>query len=92
MIAMQANMNLDLPVADQQRLGFNSVIDRITRHAIAFGKPVLVAHGDSHYFRLDKPYAAPIQPSGKAMVENLTRVENFGAQDAHWVDWKMHIS
>lgn len=86
MIAMQANMNLDLPAADLQRQGFNPVIERITQHAIAFGKPVLVAHGDSHYFRLDKPYTAPILPSGKAMVENLTRVENFGAQDAHWVE------
>lgn len=86
MIAMQANMNLDLPASHQQRQGFNAVIDSITRHAIAFGKPVLVAHGDSHYFRVDKPYTAPILPSGKAMVENLTRVENFGAQDAHWVE------
>ncbi|OZA36287.1 MAG: hypothetical protein B7X87_14300 [Hydrogenophilales bacterium 17-64-34] len=86
MIAMQANMNLDLPAAEQQRQGFNAVIERITQHAIAFGKPVLVAHGDSHYFRLDKPYTAPILPSGKGMVENITRVENFGAQDAHWVE------
>lgn len=86
MIAMQANMNLDLPAADPQRHGFNPVIDRITQHAIAFGKPVLVAHGDSHYFRLDKPYTAPILPTGKGQVENITRVENFGAQDAHWVE------
>ena len=86
MIAMQANMNLDLPATDQQRQGFNQVIERITQHALAFGKPVLVAHGDSHYFRLDKPYSAPILPIGKATVENLTRVENFGAQDVHWVE------
>lgn len=86
MIAMQANMNLDLPTADPQRQGFNPVIDRITQHALAFGKPVLVAHGDSHYFRLDKPYTAPILPTGKGQVENITRVENFGAQDAHWVE------
>lgn len=86
MIAMQANMNLDLPAADPQRQGFNPVIDRITQHAITFGKPVLVAHGDSHYFRLDKPYSAPILPTGKGQVENITRVENFGAQDVHWVE------
>ncbi len=73
-------------MADPQRQGFNAVIDRITQHAIAFGKPVLVSHGGSHYFRLDKPYTATIQPSGKAMVENLTCVENFGAQDVHWVE------
>ncbi|MFA5240849.1 MAG: metallophosphoesterase [Sulfuricella sp.] len=86
MIAMQANMNLDLLTTDRKRQGFNKVIDRITQHAIAFGKPVLVAHGDTHYFRLDKPYSAPILPTGMAMVENLSRVENFGAQDMHWVE------
>lgn len=87
MIAMQANMNLDLPASDPQRQGYNKVIERITQHAVAFGKPVLVAHGDSHYFRVDKPFKAPILPSGKAaMVENLSRAENFGAQDVHWVE------
>ena len=48
--------------------------------------PGCVAHGDSHYFRLDKPYTAPILPKGKGRVENITRVESFGAQDVHWVE------
>lgn len=86
MIAMQANPNFDLPAADQQRQGFNKALERITQHAVAFGKPVLLAHGDSHYFRVDKPLAAPVQLSGKQMLENVTRVENFGAQNVHWVE------
>lgn len=86
MIAMQANPNFDLPAADLERQGFNKVLDRIARHAVAFGKPVLLAHGDSHYFRVDKPLAAPVQPSGSQMLENFTRVENFGAQNVHWVE------
>lgn len=86
MIAMQANPNFDLPAADPQRQGFNRVLERITQHAVAFGKPVLLAHGDSHYFRVDKPLAAPVQPSGSQMLENVTRVENFGAQNVHWVE------
>ncbi|MBU1532860.1 MAG: hypothetical protein KJ860_12010, partial [Gammaproteobacteria bacterium] len=86
MIAMQANPNFDLPAADPKRQGFNKVLDRITQQAIAFGKPVLLAHGDSHYFRVDKPLAGPVQPSGSQMLENVTRVENFGAQNVHWVE------
>ena len=86
MIAMQANPNFDLPAADPQRLGFNKVLERITQHAVAFGKPVLLAHGDSHYFRVDKPLAGPVKPSGSQMLENVTRVENFGAQNVHWVE------
>jgi len=86
MIAMQANPNFDLPAADPERQGFNKVLERITQHAIAFGKPVLLAHGDSHYFRVDKPLAGPVKPSGIQMLENVTRVENFGAQNVHWVE------
>lgn len=86
MIAMQANPNFDLPAADPERQGFNKVLERITRHAVSFGKPVLLAHGDSHYFRVDKPLAGPVKPSGNRMLENVTRVENFGAQNVHWVE------
>ena len=86
MIAMQANPNFDLPAADVQRQGFNKVLERIAQRAVAFGKPVLLAHGDSHYFRVDKPLVAPAQPSGSQMLENVTRAENFGAQHVHWVE------
>lgn len=86
MIAMQANPNFDLPAADLQRQGFNKVLERIAQRAVEFGKPVLLAHGDSHYFRVDKPLVAPAQPSGNQMLENVTRVENFGAQHVHWVE------
>ena len=86
MIAMQANPNFDLPAANQQRQGFNKVLERITQRAVAFGKPVLLAHGDSHYFRVDKPLTGPVKPSGSQMLENVTRVENFGAQNVHWVE------
>lgn len=86
MIAMQANPNFDLSATDPQRQGYNKVLDRITQHAIAFGKPVLLAHGDSHHFRVDKPLVGPVKPSGNQLVENVTRVESFGAQHVHWVE------
>jgi hypothetical protein len=44
-------------------------------------------HGDSYYFRVDKPFL----DSGGRRIENFTRVETFGdnAQngnnDVHWV-------
>ena len=86
LLAIQANLNLDLPAADRERQGFNTLIERIVARAQAFKKPVVVAHGDSHYYRVDKPFVAPIQPAGVCMVENLTRMENFGAGDVHWVE------
>lgn len=86
MVAMQANPNYDLPASDPQRQGFNKVLDSLVQHAIAFGKPVLLANGDSHYFRVDKPLAGPVNPSGEATLENVTRVENFGTPNVHWVE------
>lgn len=86
MIAMQANPNFDLAPSAQQRQGFNRVLERLGQRAQAFGKPVLLAHGDSHYFRLDKPLQRPLPGGGSAMLENFTRVENFGSPSVHWVE------
>ena len=53
----------------------------------SFQRPVAYVHGDSHYFRVDKPF---LDASGKRL-ENFTRVETFGDNqangdnDVHWV-------
>ena len=41
-----------------------------------------LVHGDSHYFRMDKPMVGTV--SGRR-VENFTRVETFGELDNHWL-------
>jgi hypothetical protein len=53
---------------------------------IAFRKPVAYVHGDSHYFRIDKPF---LDSLGR-QLENFKRVETFGDNqangnnDVHW--------
>ena len=81
LVAMQANPGLEFAPGSPNRLGFDEVIARITARTIAFGKPVLLAHGDSHYFRVDKPLV-----NAGVALENLTRVENFGSPNVHWVE------
>ena len=49
---------------------------------MAFGKPVVYVHGDTHIFRVDKPLVGSV--SGR-IIENFTRVETFGFPDTHWV-------
>ena len=55
--------------------------------SIAFRKPVAYVHGDSHYFRVDKPF----QDALGRRLENFTRVETFGDNqangnnDVHWL-------
>ena len=48
----------------------------------AFRRPVLLVHGDSHYFRVDKPLTGP--ESGRRL-DNFTRLEVFGSPHVHWV-------
>jgi hypothetical protein len=85
-ISMQANPNFELPASDQQRQGFNAVLARLAERSLAFGKPVLLTHGDSHYFRVDKPMFLPHLPTGVSALENFTRLENFGSPSVHWVE------
>jgi hypothetical protein len=54
--------------------GFQSFLTELRNQVIAFGKPVAAVHGDSHYFRIDKPL---LDATGRR-VENFTRVETFG--------------
>ena len=54
---------------------------------IAFRKPVAYVHGDSHYFRVDKP----LLDSLGRRLENFTRIETFGdnqgngTNDVQWI-------
>ncbi len=86
LVAIQANPLFETAASAQARQGFNKFIDKLRARTVAFGKPVLLTHGDSHYFRLDKPLSAPVVPSGSAMLENFTRLENFGTPSIHWVE------
>ena len=61
-------------------LDFRKVLEEET---IAFdGKPVILLHGDSHYFRIDKPLRGT---KSRRRLENFTRVETFGTPDIHWL-------
>ena len=73
---------------DAQKLtdGFHDFLVALRAQVIAFGKPVAYVHGDSHYFRVDKPL---LDSTGKR-VTNFTRVETFGDHqptlgDVNWL-------
>jgi hypothetical protein len=54
--------------------GFKDYLLALRAEVIAFGRPVAYVHGDSHYFRVDKPL---LDAQGRRL-ENFTRVETFG--------------
>jgi len=67
--------------------GFKDFLTALRAEVVAFGRPVAYVHGDSHYFRVDKPFL----DSAGQRLENFTRVETFGdnagngTNDVNWV-------
>jgi hypothetical protein len=60
---------------------FPDYVDALRTETMGFSGQVVLVHGDSHYFKLDKPINLP---SG-GVLPNFTRVETFGARQTHWV-------
>lgn len=97
MITIQANPWDFVPA--ERLTGYEDFIVQLEQEARNFGRPVVLVHGDSHYFRIDKPMpsALPsdvigtdfpfIMPwdSSEPRLTNFTRVETFGNPNAHWV-------
>lgn len=59
--------------------GFKEFLLALRDEVVAFRKPVAYVHGDSHYFRVDKPFL----DAGGRRLENFTRVETFGDNQAN---------
>jgi hypothetical protein len=70
------------PPKDKRSTGFDGFLGELEDETLAFGKPVVYLHGDTHTYRVDKPL---VSSNGQRMIENFTRVETFGWPDSHWV-------
>ncbi|RVX43738.1 calcineurin-like phosphoesterase family protein [Nonomuraea polychroma] len=56
--------------------GFAEIRARIVEQTRAYGKPVVLAHGDEHVYEVEPGYAG---------VPNLTRLETYGDTAANWL-------
>ena len=97
MIAIQANP-WDFIPADGLT-GFEDFLVLLEKETRKFAKPVVLVHGDSHYFRIDKPLPSALPSevlntefpfvmpwdSSVPRLENFTRVETFGNPNTHWL-------
>ena len=88
LLVLQANMFALPPLPPgAKRDGYHSFLAALENEVYSFGKPVVLVHGDSHHFRIDRPFPQPIDPNSKRNVRlpNFTRVETFGSPEVHWV-------
>ena len=55
--------------------GFAAFLTEFQRLAVAFGKPVALVHGDTHYFRVDQPFS---DSTTRLTITTITRAETMG--------------
>lgn len=59
--------------------GFEAFLSHLEAKAAAYGRPVMLAHGDDHFFFVDQPFANLL----------FSRVQTYGEGLVHWV--KIHV-
>jgi hypothetical protein len=78
--AFQAHLRFDKePPETDLRSGFNDTLNALKRNSIAFGKPVLLIHGDQHHLVIDQPLIGP----GRRRIMNVTRLMVHGEDEVH---------
>ena len=84
MVVFQADLNFnnEQHLADTRSYdAFPDYIAALQAATLAFPGQVVLVHGDSHYFKLDKP----MNTDKGGIVGNFTRLETFGSRNTHWV-------
>jgi hypothetical protein len=60
--------------------GYRHFMSKLVEQTEQFKGQVLFVHGDTHFFKLDKPLYSPTK-----MLPNFTRLQTFGSPSLHWV-------
>ncbi len=91
-IAIHADPNFQLPADDIDRTGFNPFLEKLFSLSLEYDRPVVLSHGDSHIFRVDRPRLVPwyanadaAGPDENPQIPKLTRMAVFGDSELHWV-------
>ncbi len=81
-VVIHANPRFERHGRREPNPSFSAFLDALYSEVEAFDGPVLLLHGDTHTFRVDKPFSN--SRTGE-MLTNFTRVETFGHPHMHWV-------
>ena len=87
MLVFQADPGFDLPETEDKDesqapgvSGYRNFINSVVQETEQFAGQVLLVHGDTHFFKVDKPLYSPTK-----LLTNLTRLQTFGSPLIHWV-------
>lgn len=86
-LVLQADPGFDLPETEDidesqaaQVSGYRAFMAAVAKQTASFDGQVLFVHGDTHYFKVDKPLNSPTK-----LLPNFTRLQTFGSPSIHWV-------
>ena len=86
-LVFQADPGFDLPETEgldesqaPRYSGYRNFLDSVVMETEKFTGQVLLVHGDTHFFKVDKPLYSPTR-----LLPNLTRLQTFGSPLIHWV-------
>jgi hypothetical protein len=86
-IVVQGDVGFDLPETEDfdestqaQFSGYRHLMAKLTQLTEQFDGQVLFVHGDTHFFKIDKPLYSPVN-----LLPNFTRLQTFGSPSLHWV-------
>jgi hypothetical protein len=79
-VAMHGNPRIEHKPGSLERQGFDAVLEKLQARAQAFGRPVLLLHGDDHELIIDRPWSR-----AEPRLPNVTRVQGYGSPRIHWV-------
>jgi hypothetical protein len=85
LLVAQANPGFELDPTDKRRSGYNDFIATLETETGNFPGQVVFVHGDTHYFRIDKPLPYFTDETQLPRMKNFTRVETFGSPNVHWL-------
>jgi hypothetical protein len=85
MLIAQANPGFELDRTDKRITGYNDFITTLETETRKFKGQVVFVHGDTHYFRIDKPLPRFTDETQLPRLKNFTRVETFGSPNVHWL-------
>ncbi|TAG92051.1 MAG: hypothetical protein EAZ09_25300 [Oscillatoriales cyanobacterium] len=85
MLIAQANPGFELDRTDKRITGYNDFITTLETETRKFKGQVVFVHGDTHYFRIDKPLPRFTDETQLPRLTNFTRVETFGSPNVHWL-------
>lgn len=86
-LVVQGDPGFDLPETEDTDesaasgvSGYRNFMSHLVKQTEQFKGQVLFVHGDTHFFKLDKPLYSPSK-----LLPNLTRLQTFGSPSLHWV-------